>query len=69
MHQEPPICKKTVFGYVDKKKYTLYVLAGTLSAYEEADQWKEFVQIEEIPTPIGIADITALIDEYIPKVR
>lgn len=61
--------KKTIFGYVDKTKYTLYVLAGTLSAYEEADQWKEFVQIEEIPTPIDIADITALIDEYIPKVR
>ena len=52
-----------VFVNVDKAACTLYVPAGSKSAYEEAQGWNEFQNIEEygeIPDPNVDTDISAL---------
>ncbi len=49
----PPICKAVVFENVDKSLCTLKVPKGSKDAYSQADQWKEFVNIEEV-------DVTAI---------
>lgn len=49
----PPVCKAVVFENVDKSLCTLKVPKGSKDAYSQADQWKEFVNIEEV-------DVTAI---------
>ena len=49
----PPICDAGVFENVDKSLCTLKVPKGSKDAYRQADQWKEFVNIEEV-------DVTAI---------
>lgn len=46
--QTPPSLGETAFPNVDKANCVLKVPAGTVSAYRAADQWKEFLTIEEI---------------------
>ena len=52
----PPQLDKYVFDYVDKSTCVLYVPAGSISAYQSADGWKDFTNI----LPIGAqpADVT-----------
>ncbi|MBR5716238.1 MAG: leucine-rich repeat protein [Bacteroidales bacterium] len=44
------------FNNVDKAACTLYVPAGSKSAYESAEVWSEFQNIEEIPGDYVIGD-------------
>ncbi|MBQ2338658.1 MAG: leucine-rich repeat domain-containing protein, partial [Prevotella sp.] len=46
-------CNAGVFENVDKSLCTLKVPKGSKDAYSQADQWKEFVNIEEV-------DVTAI---------
>ena len=43
----PPSCFKKAFSHIDKKKCKLYVPMSSLEAYKTADQWKDFLSIEE----------------------
>ncbi len=45
---EPPICKDGAFDAIDKEKCTLYVPAESLEAYKEANEWKDFFNIQPI---------------------
>ncbi len=67
----PPICKAVVFENVDKSLCTLKVPKGSKDAYSQADQWKEFVNIEEVDVTgieavaaegVSNADITDIYD-------
>ncbi len=49
----PPICGWGVFNGVNKQECTLQVPEKSISAYRQADQWKEFFLIEGVPTAIG----------------
>lgn len=44
----PPACDSDALSGIDKWKCTLYVPTNSLSAYKDADQWKEFFFIEEV---------------------
>ncbi len=46
----PPTCGSDALTDIDKQKCTLYVPKNTLSAYKAADQWKDFLLMEEIAT-------------------
>ena len=50
----PPTCEDDVLNDIDKQKCTLYVPKNSLEAYKEADQWKDFCNMEEID-PTGIS--------------
>ena len=41
----PPTCKDDVFWGIDKSTCILYVPEGCISAYQAADQWKDFFYI------------------------
>jgi len=67
----PPICNAGVFENVDKSLCTLKVPKGSKDAYSQADQWKEFVNIEEVDVTgieavaaesVSNADITDIYD-------
>ena len=49
----PPVCGSAVFYGVNKQECTLQVPEKSISAYQQADQWKEFSLIEGVPTAIG----------------
>ena len=49
----PPICGSNVFDGVNTQECTLQVPEKSISAYQQADQWKEFSFIEGVPTAIG----------------
>ena len=51
----PPACGSQAFYDINKQNCTLEVPQGTLSAYQAAEQWKEFffIQEGEAPTDIG----------------
>ena len=49
----PPICGARVFYDVNTQECTLQVPEKSISAYQQADQWKEFFLIEGVPTAIG----------------
>ena len=49
----PPVCGSDVFYGVNKQECTLQVPEKSISAYQQADQWKEFFLIEGVPTAIG----------------
>ena len=42
-----------VFSYVDKNNCILYVPEGQANTYRNAEQWSDFVNIEEIPSVYG----------------
>ena len=43
----PPVCGSQALDDINKWDCNLYVPEGTLSAYQAADQWKEFFFVEE----------------------
>ena len=50
----PPVCHYWgVFYGVNTQECTLQVPEKSISAYQQADQWKEFFLIEGVPTAIG----------------
>ena len=49
----PPVCGIGVFYQVNTQECTLQVPEKSISAYQQADQWKEFSLIEGVPTAIG----------------
>ncbi len=49
----PPVCGSRVFYGVKTQECTLQVPEKSISAYQQADQWKEFFLIEGVPTAIG----------------
>ena len=49
----PPVCGSYVFDVVNIQECTLQVPEKSISAYQQADQWKEFFLIEGVPTAIG----------------
>ena len=51
--EAPPVCGGYVFSGVNKQECTLQVPEKSISAYQQADQWKEFFLIEGVPTAIG----------------
>ena len=46
---EPPVCKDYAFDAIDKEKCTLYVPAESIDLYKEANEWKKFFNIKELP--------------------
>ena len=44
----PPICEWSAFEGIDKETCTLYVSAESIGDYQAADQWKDFIHIEEL---------------------
>ena len=61
----PPTCESGVFTDINKSKCKLIVPKNSLDAYKQADQWKDFLLIEESTTGItntvynnaGLADV------------
>ena len=49
----PPLCSSQALADIDKWNCTLIIPTGSLSAYQAADQWKDFFFIEE-------SDVTAI---------
>ena len=58
----PPVCDWDVFDGINKWDCKLYVSAGSLSAYQAAEVWQEFL-VEEVA--FSAADIRSLIDTYL----
>ena len=52
----PPACNPWAFNGINKQNCTLEVPQGTLSAYQAAEQWKEFFFIQEGEAPTGIGN-------------
>ncbi len=52
----PPACGTQALDDIDKWNCTLEVPQGTLSAYQAAEQWKEFFFIQEGEAPTGIGN-------------
>lgn len=46
--QVPPTCANGALNDIDKTQCTLYVPASSMSAYQSADQWKDFTLVEAI---------------------
>lgn len=44
----PPTCQYSALSDIDKWACTLFIPSGTISAYSEADQWKDFFFKEEM---------------------
>jgi len=53
--ETPPTCGASVFGYVDLS-FPLYVPFGCAEAYRNADTWKDFTNIIELPEHYGVDD-------------
>jgi hypothetical protein len=49
----PPTCGTQALDDINKWNCTLKIPEGTLSAYQAADQWKEFFFIENVPNAIN----------------
>jgi hypothetical protein len=49
----PPVCGRSVFYGVNTQECTLQVPEKSISAYQQAYQWKKFFLIEGVPTAIG----------------
>ena len=50
MAQTPPICGSMALDDINKRECILYVPRGCVDAYQSADQWKDFLFIEESDT-------------------
>ena len=53
----PPACGSQALDDINKWNCTLEVTQGTLSAYQAAEQWKEFFFIQEGEASTGISNI------------
>jgi len=53
----PPICNNYAFDETIYSSTSLYVPTGSLAAYQSADVWKEFLNINEFD-PSGINNVT-----------
>ena len=60
--ETPPVCRTNALDDINKWDCTLQVPQSCLTAYQQADQWKEFFFIEDVLTAIG--SVTA--DSAIP---
>ena len=49
----PPTCGSDVFYGINKETCVLQVPESSLTAYQQADQWKEFFFIEDVLSGIG----------------
>ena len=49
----PPQCAAKTFNGIDKENCTLIVPAGSIDDYKAADQWKDFLIVEEAPSGIN----------------
>ena len=49
----PPTCGSGVFNGINKEDCVLQVPQSCLAAYQQADQWKDFLYIEDVLTSIG----------------
>lgn len=50
---EPPVCESQALNGINKWNCKLFIPTGAASAYQNADQWKEFFFVEEgDPTPV-----------------
>lgn len=52
----PPICGNWVFDNDVQETATLYVPFGCLQKYKEADVWKDFIHVEELPQGYGVEE-------------
>ncbi len=52
----PPVCGPGALNSINKQNCTLEVPQGTLSAYQAAEQWKEFFFIQESEASTGIGN-------------
>ena len=54
----PPVCGNQALDDINKWNCSLYVPSEAKSAYQQAEQWKEFFFVEDLPASIGkiIAD-------------
>lgn len=57
----PPICGANALNDADKWNCTLYVPVGYMAPYQAADQWKEFLLMEDI-IPIKMYTLTYMVD-------
>ena len=60
----PPVCGANALNDVDKWSCTLYVPVGYMAAYQSADQWKEFLFMEDI-IPIKRYAMTYMVNDTI----
>lgn len=62
----PPTMGDNIFKYIDTETCTLKVPIGSKSAYQAADQWKDFYTIEEFASSIDkiLLDETTTADIY-----
>ena len=51
--EEPPTCGNNAFSGIYKENCVLQVPGSSLAAYQQADQWKDFLFIEDVLTAIG----------------
>ena len=49
----PPLCGSQALEDINKWECTLSVPRGYIAAYQQADQWKDFLYIEDVLTSIG----------------
>ena len=49
----PPTCGSSVWNRVEKDKCTLFVPEGTMDDYKNADQWKDFIILNNNITHIA----------------
>ena len=57
----PPACDTGALDDLDKWNCMLYMPVGYMAAYQEADQWKEFLFMEDI-IPIKMYTLTYMVD-------
>ena len=60
----PPICGANALNDADKWNCVLYMPVGYMAAYQAADQWKEFLLMEDI-IPIKRYAMTYMVDDTI----
>ena len=61
----PPKCEAKTFDGIDKNSCILYVPEGSISAYQEAEQWKDFLNIEKINT----TNLNTVANDILDKVK
>ena len=60
----PPTCGRDVFSDISKWDCTLYVPVGYMAPYQAADQWKEFLFVDDI-IPIKRYAMTYMVNDTI----
>lgn len=60
----PPTCGKDIFADINKWDCTLYMPVGYMAAYQAADQWKEFLLMDDI-IPIKRYAMTYMVNDTI----